>query len=59
MGREAAQLSLWLLLAVLGGTRGLCSSGGGGQHADGVGLRGEEEPFLRSALWTHTVICSP
>ena len=25
--RKAAQLSLWLLLAVLGGTRGLCSSG--------------------------------
>ena len=25
VGREAAQLSLWLLLAVLGGTRGLCS----------------------------------
>ena len=33
--------------------------GGGGQHAAGVGLGGEEEPCLRSALWTHTVICYP
>ena len=35
-------------------------TGGGGQHhAVGVGLGGEEEPCLRSALWTHTVICYP
>ena len=32
--------------------------GGGGQHAAEVGLGGEEEPCLRSALWKHTVICS-
>ena len=31
---------------------------GGGQHAAEAGLGGEEEPCLRSALWTHTVICS-
>ena len=103
MERKAAQLSLRLLLAVLGGAEGLCvllvsiflfhdpslfsnflflggdsvwgpcvcadtcprpaaggRTGGGGQHhAVGVGLGGEEEPCLRSALWTHTVICYP
>ena len=31
---------------------------GGGHHDAGVGLGGEEESCLRSALWIHTEICS-